>query len=210
LVGTVSRTQKCLPPTGIRFHDHSAHSIFAAETTLFRLLPIAHNLPVSSRNSITLISFRLPLVPHTWFPKICHGLKTIILDYLCLLSKHIRVNWTKDVAGHLTLSNPFFLPTAYTPAIICFGRERGWWVTCNYPTVLKEKNIEKQKEYNLRYLLAKVRNTWGKASDRVRQRGTNATKTLSDVFRHRSGTGKSYRRTSFDVGSERVKSLDTS
>jgi hypothetical protein len=22
-----------------------------------------------------------------------------------------------------------------------FGRERGWWITCNYSTVLKEKNI---------------------------------------------------------------------
>jgi hypothetical protein len=31
--------------------------------------------------------------------------------------------------------------------------------TCNYPTVLKEKNTEKQKVYNLRYLLAKVRTT---------------------------------------------------
>jgi hypothetical protein len=30
---------------------------------------------------------------------------------------------------------------------------------CNYPTVLKEKNVEKQKEYNLRYLLAKERTT---------------------------------------------------
>jgi hypothetical protein len=59
----------------------------------------------------------------------------------------------------LTLSNPIFLPTAYSPALICFGRERGWWITCNYRTVLKEKNIEKQKEYNLRYLLAKVRTT---------------------------------------------------
>jgi hypothetical protein len=59
----------------------------------------------------------------------------------------------------VTLSNPVFLPTAYSPAIICFGRERGWWITCNYPTVLKEKNTEKQKEYNLRYLLAKVRTT---------------------------------------------------
>jgi hypothetical protein len=56
----------------------------------------------------------------------------------------------------LTLSNPVFLPTAYSPALICFGRERGWWITCNYRTVLKEKNMEKQKEYNLRYLLAKV------------------------------------------------------
>jgi hypothetical protein len=30
--------------------------------------------------------------------------------------------------------------------------------------------MEKQKEYNLRYLLAKVHTTWGKASDRLRQR----------------------------------------
>jgi hypothetical protein len=56
---------------------------------------------------------------------------------------------------HLTLSNPIFLPTAYSPALICFGRKRGWWITCSYPTVLKEK----QKEYNLRYLLAKARTT---------------------------------------------------
>jgi hypothetical protein len=40
----------------------------------------------------------------------------------------------------LTLSNPIFLPPAYSPALMYFGRERGWWVTCNYPTVLKEKN----------------------------------------------------------------------
>jgi hypothetical protein len=59
----------------------------------------------------------------------------------------------------LTLSNPIFLPTAYSPALICFGRERGWWITCNYPKVLKEKTMEKQKEYNLRDLLAKVRTT---------------------------------------------------
>jgi hypothetical protein len=32
-------------------------------------------------------------------------------------------------------------------------------------------------------------------------------KTVSDVFRHRSGTGKSYCRTRFNVGSERVKGL---
>jgi hypothetical protein len=51
--------------------------------------------------------------------------------------------------------------------------------------------------------LAKVRTTWGKASDR-RQQWVNTTKTVSDVFRHRSGTGKSCR-TRFDVGSERVK-----
>jgi hypothetical protein len=39
----------------------------------------------------------------------------------------------------LTLSNPIFLPPTYSPAHIYFGRERGWWITCNYPTVLKEK-----------------------------------------------------------------------
>jgi hypothetical protein len=43
----------------------------------------------------------------------------------------------------LTLSNPIFLPPTYSPALIYFGRERGWWVTCNYPAVLKEKNINR-------------------------------------------------------------------
>jgi hypothetical protein len=39
----------------------------------------------------------------------------------------------------LTLSSPNFLLTAYSPALIFLGRERGWWITCNYPRVLKEK-----------------------------------------------------------------------
>jgi hypothetical protein len=43
----------------------------------------------------------------------------------------------------LTLSNTIFLPHTYSPALIYFGQERGWWVTCNYPTVLKEKNINR-------------------------------------------------------------------
>jgi hypothetical protein len=44
----------------------------------------------------------------------------------------------------LTLSNPNFLPPAYSPALIYFERERGWWITCNYPTVLKEKSINRK------------------------------------------------------------------
>jgi hypothetical protein len=47
------------------------------------------------------------------------------------------------------------LPSSY----LFWAVKRGWWITCNYPTVLKEKNMEKQKEYNMRYLLAKVRTT---------------------------------------------------
>jgi hypothetical protein len=39
------------------------------------------------------------------------------------------------------------------------GKEVGGLLVINYPTVLKEKNTEKQKEYNLRYLVAKVRTT---------------------------------------------------
>jgi hypothetical protein len=41
--------------------------------------------------------------------------------------------------------------------------------------------------------LAKVRTTWGKASNRLRQWSgrTNATKKVSDVTQHRSGRGKS-------------------
>jgi hypothetical protein len=53
--------------------------------------------------------------------------------------------------------------------------------------------------------LAKVRTTWGKASDRLRQRVNKRNKTVSDVFRHRSGKESSYCRKRFDVGSERVK-----
>jgi hypothetical protein len=107
----------------------------------------------------------------------------------------------------LTLSNPISLPTAYSPALICFERERGWWITCNYPIVLKEKNMEKQKEYNLRCLLAKARTTWGQASDRFRQHANKRNKTVSDIFRHRSGTWKLYCRATSDVGSERVKNI---
>jgi hypothetical protein len=82
----------------------------------------------------------------------------------------------------LTLSNPIFQPTAYSPALIRFGRDKGCWITCNYPTVLKKKNMEKQKEYNLCYLLAKIRTTSGKASDRLRQWANKRNITVSDVL----------------------------
>jgi hypothetical protein len=36
--------------------------------------------------------------------------------------------------------------------------------------------MEKEKEYNLRYLLSKFRNTRGKASDRLRQRANKHNK----------------------------------
>jgi hypothetical protein len=57
----------------------------------------------------------------------------------------------------LTLSNQIFLPHAYSTALIYFGRKRSLWITCNYPTVLKDN--QKQKEYNLRYILPNVRTT---------------------------------------------------
>jgi hypothetical protein len=46
----------------------------------------------------------------------------------------------------LTLSNPIFLTPAYFPALVYFGQEKGWWITCNYPTVLKEKNIYRNRK----------------------------------------------------------------
>jgi hypothetical protein len=64
--------------------------------------------------------------------------------------------------------------------------------------------MEKQKEYNLRYLLVKVRTTGGKASDRLRQRASKRNKNhvgrlpasernrkimLSDEVRLRIGKG---------------------
>src|SRR5215475_14499235 len=104
----------------------------------------------------------------------------------------------------LTFSNPIFLPTAYSPALISFGREGGWWISCNYPTVLKEKIWRNRKSTTcaicwLKSVLHEEKRRTGSDSGR-----TNATKTVSDVFRHRRITGKSYRRTRSDVGSERV------
>jgi hypothetical protein len=58
--------------------------------------------------------------------------------------------------------NPFqfnFSANHILPSSYLFWAVKGWWIICNYPTVLKEKNMEKQKEYNLRYLLPKVRTT---------------------------------------------------
>jgi hypothetical protein len=52
-----------------------------------------------------------------------------------------HVHNSPPLVSGLTLSNPIFLPPAYFPALIYFGREGGWWITCNYFTVLKEKNI---------------------------------------------------------------------
>jgi hypothetical protein len=49
------------------------------------------------------------------------------------------ISFLAHISELLSLSNPIFLPPAYSPPLIYFGRERGWWVTCNYPTVLKEK-----------------------------------------------------------------------
>jgi hypothetical protein len=63
----------------------------------------------------------------------------------CVLSPYLQIGLLSNFEVVLTFSNPIFLPTAYFPALICFGWERGWKITCNYPTVLNEKNMEKQK-----------------------------------------------------------------
>jgi hypothetical protein len=51
-----------------------------------------------------------------------------------------RFSWS------LALSNPIILPPAYSLVLIYFGRERGWWVTCDYPTVLKEINRNRNRK----------------------------------------------------------------
>jgi hypothetical protein len=79
----------------------------------------------------------------------------------------------------LTTVNPFqsnFSANCILPSSYLFWVVKGWWITCNYPTVSKEKNMEKQKEYNLCYLLAKVRTSGGKVSDRLRQRASKRNK----------------------------------
>jgi hypothetical protein len=76
---------------------------------------------------------------------------------------------------------------------------------CNYPTVLKEKTWRNRMSTTcaicwLKSVLYEEKRRTGSDSGQ-----TNATKTVSNVFRHRSETGKLYCRTRSDVGSERVK-----
>jgi len=83
----------------------------------------------------------------------------------------------------LTLSNPIFLPTAYSPALICFGRERGWWITCNYPTVLKDKTQRNRKSTTcaicwLKPVLHEEKRRTGSNSRRMRQKPC---RTSSDI-----------------------------
>jgi hypothetical protein len=48
--------------------------------------------------------------------------------------------WANPVQSNFSANR--ILPSSYL-----FWAVKGWWITCNYPTVLKEeKNIEKQKE----------------------------------------------------------------
>jgi hypothetical protein len=84
----------------------------------------------------------------TWLVVGCSGFETICT------SRFRKPSWIledgsyvlSNNVGNLTLSNPIILPATYSPALIYFGRERGWWITCNYPTVLKEKNINRNRK----------------------------------------------------------------
>jgi hypothetical protein len=68
------------------------------------------------------------------------AMRKLIICKNLLKSKTLLTGWKRKRGWPLTLSNPIFLPPAYSPALIYFGQERGWWITCNFPTVLKEKN----------------------------------------------------------------------
>jgi hypothetical protein len=86
----------------------------------------------------------------------------------------------------LTVSNPIFLPPAYSPALISFGRERGWWVTCNYPAVLKEKNRNrKSTTYVICWLRFVVheekRREQTPTAERANKRNKKKCRTSSDI-----------------------------
>ena len=47
----------------------------------------------------------------------------------------------KAIHADLTLSNPVFLPIAYSPALIHFGQEGGWWITSDYNHLFTSKHM---------------------------------------------------------------------
>jgi hypothetical protein len=65
--------------------------------------------------------------------------------------------------SNVRIINPFqsnFSANRILPSSYLFLAVKRLVDSCNYPTILKEKkSMEKQKEYNLRYLLAKFRTT---------------------------------------------------
>jgi hypothetical protein len=55
--------------------------------------------------------------------------RTLTAVFIDIKSAYDSV-WKENLL--LTLSNPIFLPPTYSPALIYFGLERGWWITCLY------------------------------------------------------------------------------
>jgi hypothetical protein len=98
----------------------------------------------------------------------------------------------------LTLSNPIFLPTAYCPALIYCGRERGWWITCWLKSVLHEEKCrtgsysgageQTQKKVLDRLLQQSGRTNEKKSVGRHLTSEQNG-KIMSDKVRRRIGKG---------------------
>jgi hypothetical protein len=82
--------------------------------------------------------------------------------------------------------NPFhsnFSANRILPSSYLFWAERGWWITCNYPTVLKEKNTETQSKTCavcwLKSVLHEEKRRTG--SDSGRTNATKPCRTSSDI-----------------------------
>ena len=68
-----------------------------------------------------------------------HNIKNKLHQLTRSWSSSINLPWHLPHWEFLTLSNPIFLPTAYSPALIYCGRERGWWITCWLKPVIHEE-----------------------------------------------------------------------
>jgi hypothetical protein len=93
--------------------------------------------------------------------------KLFVKQEFLYMRQELQQQASSKILG-LTLSNPIFLPPAYSPALIYFGLERGWWITCPY------------------YMRKRVRQ-----APTAEQENKRNKKNVSDIFRHWSGTGKS-------------------
>ena len=88
----------------------------------------------------------------------------------------------------LTLSNPIFLPTAYSPALIYHGWERGWWITCWLKSVIHEEKCRTGSYSGAGEQTQKKKCRTGSYSGAGKQ---TQKKKVSDVTRHRSRMGRS-------------------
>jgi hypothetical protein len=124
-------------------HEHRHKNVFLYIRGPFvGVMNVQFNINVMFKYSKNILRF-YNIEDATVYVNICGVLKIIVTKIKICRSWINPFRWfscSRRFSWSLTVPNPIFLSLAYSTALIYFERERGWWITGNYPTLLKEKN----------------------------------------------------------------------